>query len=83
MTATKFKNKLLKRAEVVKVEVFVHDIQVLTDVRQALAMGLTPNGFEVTDDSVVLALERIRTTQPIGTTGLANPCVGSRSMRNG
>lgn len=42
----------------VKMDVFVHDAKVLADVREALAAGLTPSGFTVHDEVVVLRFDK-------------------------
>jgi hypothetical protein len=42
----------------VKMDVFVHDPRVLSDVREALEAGLKPVAFSLIGDSVVLRLER-------------------------
>lgn len=44
--------------DVVAVDVFVHDAQVLADVRDALEQGLKPVAFSLIGDAVVLRLER-------------------------
>lgn len=48
--------------DVVAVDVFVHDAQVLADVRDALEQGLQPKTFELVEQedgyAVVLRLER-------------------------
>lgn len=49
------KNEML---DVVAVDVFCHEAQVLADVREALAAGLKPVAFSLIGDSVVLRLER-------------------------
>ena len=44
--------------DVVSVDVFCHEVQVISDVREALAQGLTPKSFSLIGSSVVLRLER-------------------------
>ena len=61
---TEYKSKLLRRndslvtPDVVKIDVFVYEPQVLADVREALEAGLKPVAFSLIGDSVVLRLER-------------------------
>lgn len=62
---TEYKSKLLRPKkdsqfwqDVVSVDVFCHDAQVLADVREALEAGLKPVAFSLIGDSVVLRLER-------------------------
>ena len=57
---TKPKNKLLRRKEesLVRRDVLVHEPQVLEAVRHAVEEGLTPSGFDVAGDAVILRLER-------------------------
>ena len=60
MKATKaYKSKLLNPKEVVRIDVFVHpEPQALTDIREALCMGLKPNGFIFANDIVVVTFDR-------------------------
>ena len=66
---TEYKSKLLRPKkdsqfwqDVVSVDVFCHDAQVLADVREALEQGLQPKAFELVEQedgyAVVLRLER-------------------------
>ena len=71
--STEYKSKLLRRSDslvtrdVVKIDVFVHEPQVLADVREALEVGLKPVAFSLIGDAVVLRLER----QPVSRAGCA------------
>lgn len=53
-------SKLLRRKEesLLRRDVLVHEPQVLEAVRQAVEEGLTPSGFDVAGDAVILRLER-------------------------
>ena len=53
-------SKLLRRKEesLVRRDVLVHEPRVLEAVREAVEEGLTPSGFDVTGDAVILRLER-------------------------
>jgi hypothetical protein len=58
---TKYKSSLLCRPEedaLVRRDVLVHEPRVLEAVRQAVEEGLTPSGFDVAGDAVILRLER-------------------------
>ena len=55
------KSKLLNKRhmkDVVKVEIFAHEPQVLADVREALQAGLTPITFDLVGDVLILTLKR-------------------------
>ena len=55
------KSKLLQKPnldDAVKIEVFAHEPQVVADVREALAAGLTPITFDLVGDAVILTLKR-------------------------
>lgn len=56
--STEYKSKLLRKDSLVREDVFISDPRVLEDVREALAAGLTPSGFTVHEEVVVLRFDR-------------------------
>lgn len=56
--SAEYKNKLLRKNDVVRSDVFIQDQQVRANVLDALAMGLTPTELTVTEDAVILRFDR-------------------------
>ena len=55
---TEYKSKLLRKDSLVREDVFISDPRVLEDVREAMAAGLTPSGFTVHEEVVVLRFDK-------------------------
>jgi hypothetical protein len=55
---TEYESKLLRKDSLVREDVFISDPRVLEDVREALAAGLTPSGFTVHEEVVVLRFDK-------------------------
>ena len=55
-----YKSRLLCRKEdaLMRTDIFVRDPRVLSEVREAVEEGLTPSGFDVAGDAVILRLGR-------------------------
>ena len=55
---TEYQSRLLRKDSLLREDVFISDQRVLDDVREALAAGLTPSGFTVHEEVVVLRFDK-------------------------
>ncbi len=57
-----WKSTLLRKPEIVRTDIFIQGLEPdeVEMIREALEEGLTPNGFEVVEDILILRLDRPR-----------------------
>jgi hypothetical protein len=62
-----WKSSLLRKPELVRTDVYVQGLEPdeVAMIREALGKGLTPNGFEVVEDTLVLRFVRNESQKPL------------------
>ncbi|HEV2289924.1 MAG TPA: hypothetical protein VGR81_13350 [Candidatus Acidoferrales bacterium] len=62
-----YKSSLLRKPEIVRTDIFIQGLEPdeLAMIREALGKGLTPSGFEVVEDILILRLDRNESPKPL------------------
>lgn len=62
-----WKSSLLRKPEIVREDVYVQGLtpDEVEMIREALGRGLTPNGFEVVEDILILRFDRSESRKPL------------------
>lgn len=64
--STQRKSSLLRKPELVRTDIFIQGLEPdeVEMIREALGKGLTPNGFEVEGNTLVLRFDRSESQKP-------------------
>jgi hypothetical protein len=67
LAESEWKSSLLRKPELVRSDIFIQGLtpDEVEMIREALGKGLTPNGFEVVEDTLILRFDRPLKPPPV------------------
>jgi hypothetical protein len=62
-----YSSRLLRKDEMVRTDIFIQGLESdeVEMIREARGKGLTPNGFEVVEDTLILRFDRNESRKPL------------------